>query len=167
MTTADRNKAPAASGSLADRTLAPDDSAVTIDVSSAFNDPDDDTLTYAALSSDPERVAVSMTGSSLTLTPVSPILATVTVRATDPGGLSAVQSFAVTVRVGTRDYDADDDGLIEVTTLAQLDGLRYDLDGNGQVDDPAECRFTTRLSNRERWTWDAPKGAPDTSLRRI
>ena len=138
VTTADRNKAPAASGSLADRTLAPDDSAVTIDVSSAFNDPDDDTLTYAALSSDPERVAVSMTGSSLTLTPVSPILATVTVRATDPGGLSAVQSFAVTVRVGTRDYDADDDGLIEVTTLAQLDGLRYDLDGNGQVDDPAE-----------------------------
>ena len=138
VTTADRNKAPTASGSLADRTLAPDDSAVTIDVSSAFNDPDDDALTYAALSSDPERVAVSMTGSSLTLTPVSPILATVTVRATDPGGLSAVQSFAVTVRVGTRDYDADDDGLIEVTTLAQLDGLRYDLDGNGQVDDPAE-----------------------------
>ena len=136
--TADRNKAPQASGSLPDRTLAPDDSPVTIDVASAFNDPDDDTLTYAALSNDPERVAVSMTGSSLTLTPASPILATVTVRATDPGGLSAVQSFTVTVRVGTRDYDADDDGLIEIVTLAQLDGLRYDLDGNGQVDDPGD-----------------------------
>ena len=41
---ADRNSAPEASGSLPDRTLAPDDSAVTIDVSSAFSDPDNDTL---------------------------------------------------------------------------------------------------------------------------
>ena len=81
---------------------------------------------------------VSTTGASLTLTPVSPTLATVTVRATDPDGLSAVQTFTVSVRVGTRDYDSDDDGLIEVTTLAQLDGLRYDLDGNGRVDDPAD-----------------------------
>ena len=136
--TEDRNHAPTASGILSDRTLAPDDSAVTIDVSGAFDDPDDDTLTYAALSSDPERIAVGMTGSSLTLSPVSPVLATVTVRATDPGGLSAVQSFTVTVRVGTRDYDTDDDGLIEVATLAQLDGMRYDLDGNGQVDDPGD-----------------------------
>ncbi len=30
-----------------------------------------------------------------------------------------------------RDYDGDDDGLIEVCTVAQLDAIRYDLDGNG------------------------------------
>ena len=29
------------------------------------------------------------------------------------------------------DYDRDDDGLIEVSTLAQLNALRWDLDGNG------------------------------------
>ncbi len=29
------------------------------------------------------------------------------------------------------DYDLDDDGLIEISTLAQLDALRWDLDGNG------------------------------------
>ena len=29
------------------------------------------------------------------------------------------------------DYDADDDGLIEVGSLAQLDAIRYDLDGDG------------------------------------
>ena len=29
------------------------------------------------------------------------------------------------------DYDTDDDGLIEITTLAQLNAVRYDLDGNG------------------------------------
>ena len=32
------------------------------------------------------------------------------------------------------DYDADNDGLIDITTLAQLDAIRHDLDGNG---DPA------------------------------
>ena len=29
------------------------------------------------------------------------------------------------------DYDADDDGLIEVSSLSQLDAIRWDLDGNG------------------------------------
>ena len=29
------------------------------------------------------------------------------------------------------DYDADDDGLIEIATLAQLDAVRHDLDGDG------------------------------------
>ena len=29
------------------------------------------------------------------------------------------------------DYDTDDDGLIDITTLAQLDAIRHDLDGDG------------------------------------
>ena len=32
------------------------------------------------------------------------------------------------------DYDADDDGLIEVTSEAQLNAIRWDLDGNGVVE---------------------------------
>ena len=32
-----------------------------------------------------------------------------------------------------KDYDADDDGLIEITTLAQLNAVRWDLDGDGSV----------------------------------
>ncbi len=32
------------------------------------------------------------------------------------------------------DYDSDDDGLLEITTLAQLNAIRYDLDGNGVAD---------------------------------
>ena len=32
---------------------------------------------------------------------------------------------------GTRDYDRDGDGLIEIRTLAQLNAIRWDLDGNG------------------------------------
>ena len=35
------------------------------------------------------------------------------------------------------DYDADNDGLIEVSGLAQLDGIRYDLDGDGASRIPA------------------------------
>ena len=109
--------------------------AVTVNVASEFSDPDNDTLTYNALSSDPDRVAVTRTGSQLTLTPGLPGLAVVTVRATDGDGLSAGLSFLVTVALGNRDYDVDDDGLIEVGNLAQLDAVRYDLNGDGVVDD--------------------------------
>ena len=35
----------------------------------------------------------------------------------------------------TADYDTDDDGLIEVSSLAQLDAIRWDLDGDGASND--------------------------------
>ena len=38
-------------------------------------------------------------------------------------------------QTGATDYDADDDGLIEVSNLAQLYAIRYDLNGDGAVDD--------------------------------
>ncbi len=37
------------------------------------------------------------------------------------------------------DNDSDGDNLIEVTNLDQLNAIRYDLDGNGHVDDPADA----------------------------
>ena len=131
---ADRNGAPTVSGTLADQTLAPGGAAVTFDVASAFSDPDNNTLTYTALSSDPDRVEVSLTGSMLTLTPKLPSLVMVLVRAVDSHGLSVTLTVPVTVSVGTRDYDVDNDGLIEVGNLAQLDAVRYDLNGDGMVD---------------------------------
>ncbi len=39
----------------------------------------------------------------------------------------------------SRDYDADDDGLIEVSSLEHLDAIRYDLDGDGEADDPSDA----------------------------
>ena len=134
---ADRNGAPTVTAPLADRTIMLG-AAVTVDVASAFSDPDNDTLTYKALSSDTDRVAVSLTGSQLTLTPVVPGLVEVTVRAADPNGLSVLRSFLVSVAVGNRDYDVDDDNLIEVGNLAQLDAVRYDLNGDGVVDAASE-----------------------------
>ena len=135
---ADRNGVPTVSGTLDNRTMLRGADAVTVNVASEFSDPDNDTLTYKALSSDPDRVAVTRTGSQLTLTPGLPGLAVVTVRATDGGGLSAGLSFLVTVALGNRDYDVDDDGLIEVGNLAQLDAVRYDLNGDGVVDDASD-----------------------------
>ena len=134
----DRNQAPTVEDTLDDRTFALGAAAVSIDLSSVFSDPDNNTLSYSALSSNTDRAALSRTGSMLTLTPGAPGTATVTVRATDPDGLSAVDSFSVSVTLGTRDYDRDDDDLIEVSNLAQLDAIRYDSNGNGIVDDPSD-----------------------------
>ena len=58
---------------------------------------------------------------------------TYTVRSSDP-----------VVTAGNRDYDVDDDGLIEVATLAQLAGRRYDLNGNGAVDVAADLSVVWR-----------------------
>ena len=40
---------------------------------------------------------------------------------------------------GAVDYDADDDGLIEIEWLEQLDAVRWDLDGDGVADDGANA----------------------------
>ena len=61
----------------------------------------------------------------------------ITVAAVDSGGsnTSAAQRFRVTVWPANHvDYDADDDGLIEIRNLAQLDAVRHDLNGDGVVD---------------------------------
>ena len=78
---------------------------------------------------------VTVSGTRVSITPVAAGTATITVTATDVGGsgASATQTFTVTVLSSSAtDYDADDDGLIEVTTLAQLDAIRHDLDGDGE-----------------------------------
>ena len=131
---ADRNGAPTVENAVSDRTFAPGAAAVNIDLEDVFDDPDDDTLTYEAVSSDPDRLAVTRNNAQVTITPGSPGRAVVRLRAIDPDGLSATDSFSVTVRAGTRDYDSDNDGLIDVANLAQLNALRYDLNGDGLVD---------------------------------
>ena len=131
---ADRNGAPTVENAESDRTLAPGDDAVDIDLEDVFDDPDDDTLTYEAISSDPDRLTITRSNAQVTLTPVSPGRVVVRLRAIDPDGLSAVDSFSVTVTAGNKDYDLDNDGLIDVANLAQLDALRYDLNGDGLVD---------------------------------
>ena len=90
------NRAPSAVGVISSLELAVGDSAV-VDVAGHFSDPDGQGLSYAATLSDTSVARVSGAGSVFTVTAWAKGMANVTVTATDPGGLAAVQSFAVTV----------------------------------------------------------------------
>ena len=89
------NRPPTVAVTLPDRALTPNGS-LTVDVSSAFVDPDGDALTYAVSSSAPGVVTVRAAGARVTLTATGEGTAAIRVTATDPGGLSASQSFTVT-----------------------------------------------------------------------
>lgn len=68
-----------------------------IDVAAYFRDPDGGSLAYQAATSAPAVVSVSISGSSLTMVGVADGQATVTVTATDPGGLSGTQMIQVVI----------------------------------------------------------------------
>ncbi|MDE2793521.1 MAG: hypothetical protein OXL34_01775, partial [Gemmatimonadota bacterium] len=68
-----------------------------LDMAAYFDDPDGDSLVYAAVSSDSAVVSLSVSGSTVTVSAMSQGSATATVTATDPGDLSISQSFEVTV----------------------------------------------------------------------
>ena len=128
------NQPPRLARMLGDRTLHVGAGAAVVDLSEGFEDADGDPLTYSASSSDARVATASVSGSRLTLSPVAPGRATITVTATDAGGsnTSVTQQFVVEVWTANgTDYDPDDDGLIAITTLEQLDAVRHDLDGDG------------------------------------
>ena len=59
------------------------------------------------------------------------------------------------------DYDRDDDGLIEITTLAQLNAVRWDLDGDAVQDSTSAAdwkAYSAAFPNA-----DASLGCPDTA----
>ena len=100
------NRPPMPAGTLPNQRLTPDDT-VSVDVSRAFVDPDGDALRYAVSSSAPQVVTASVTGAFVMLAAASQGAATIRVTASDPGGLSAVQSFTVTVEVSVSEPFTD------------------------------------------------------------
>ena len=123
------NRPPAAVGSLPDRQLSPG-AQLEVDVAGAFRDPDGDPLTYTAASSTPGAVTVKA-GTGVTLTAVSEGMAAIQVTATDPGGLSAVQAFRVTVEQGVT-VPFTDDPIVPGVTLVRavhFTELRTRIDG--------------------------------------
>ena len=97
MTVLPVNDAPEALGVIPHQSIEEGGSSVTVDLTPYFRDPDGDRLTHAAVSSDEMAVAVAVAGATLTLAPVVSAAATVTVTASDADGLTAVQTFGVTV----------------------------------------------------------------------
>ena len=90
------NRAPEPSDSISDAEVFVGD-AIEVSLSEHFSDPDGDPLSYLAESSDSATATVSVSGDTLEVAGMSQGSAAVTVVASDPGGLSAEQSFTVTV----------------------------------------------------------------------
>ncbi|MYH49767.1 MAG: hypothetical protein F4151_09645, partial [Gammaproteobacteria bacterium] len=91
------NREPVPIGSIPGRSVEPRQ-AVTVDVSPFFDDPDGEALSYTAASSNRGVATAAVAGATVTLTGVTVGTASITVTATDPGGLTAQQRFSVTVR---------------------------------------------------------------------
>ena len=97
ITVTDVNERPVVASQIGDQTLTVGGGSTTIGLSNKFSDPDGDTLSYAASSSQTSVVTESVSGSTLTIAPVGDGTGTVTVTATDTGNLNVSQSFTVTV----------------------------------------------------------------------
>ena len=153
--------APAAIGALTasgnPQTLAPGGSAATVNLATEFSGLTG-TVTYELLSSDSDPVTPSLptNSSTLTLTPKVPGHVAVVVRATHGSG-KVVRTIPVTVQVGSTDYDTDDDGLIEIASLAQLNAVRYDLNGNGAADSLTNWRSYYAAFTSAAWGMGCPK----------
>ena len=98
------NRAPVARGAIPNVRLAVADT-VRVDVSGYFADPDGEGLTYGVASSDSGVATVAGAGDALQVIGVAPGTATVTVTASDPGGLTAERSFAAKVRASGGGFD--------------------------------------------------------------
>ena len=125
------NNPPTVAAPLADRTLIVG-ATVTVDVSAAFDDHDNDALTYTAVSGD--TAALTVTEAALTLTGVAAGTATVTVTASD-GEDSASDAFAVTVEADTQPSFASDIADRTYTRGAAITTLTLPLasGGNGAL----------------------------------
>ena len=138
------NQAPEVVGTLPNVQLPDVDATREVDVSGAFTDPDDDALTYTASSSAPQVVTVSVVGSRVTLTAVGEGAAAVRVTATDPGGLSAGQSFNVTVERPNQAPEAV--GTLPNVQLPDVDAMR-EVDVAGAFVDPDGDALTYTVSS--------------------
>ncbi len=98
VTVLDVNEGPEVAETIAPKSLEAFGAAAEDDLNSHFTDPDGDALSYAAASSAPgvALAAVSESG-RLSIAPQATGVATVTVTATDPGGLETQQQVRVTV----------------------------------------------------------------------
>ena len=133
---AEANEAPTTVGTIPAQTLKVSGTDAAIDVSSYFSDPDGDTLTYTAGSSDTAIATVSVSSATVTISAVAIGTATITVTATDPDAETADQTISVTVNQQNRAPTTV--GTIPAQTLkvngtdAAIDVSSYfsDLDGD-------------------------------------
>ncbi len=125
------NRVPEAVEMLAPQRL-PAGEAETLDVSPYFRDPDGDSLTFTAATTNSDIARVSASGAVVTITGVSTGAVTLTVTARDPGGLSAAQSTSVVVGPPNNSPQTVD----EIPTQSLLAGETVRLDVSAYFRDP-------------------------------
>ncbi len=144
----DPNRTPVAVGTISDRTLTVGDSAIQIDVSSNFSDPDNDTLTYSASSNDDNVATTSTSGSTVTITPVGTGSATITVTASD-GELTTTQTISVTITaVAVANSAPFTVGAISSQTLTIGDSA-IQIDVSSNFSDPDNDTLTYSASSND------------------
>ena len=99
---AEANNAPTTVGTIPDQKVKLGGGAIAIEVDGYFQDIDDDQLVFAAGSSDTAIATVSVSQVTVAVSPVAEGTVTITVDAIDPDGLTAKQSFSVTVKPKNR-----------------------------------------------------------------
>ena len=137
-----RNRAPIIADSIPAAEMFRGDT-LRVDLSAHFRDPDGDGLTFTAEASDESVTSVSVSGSVLTVVAAGRGTASVGVTATDPGGLSASQSFGVTVR-NRAPIIADS---IPAAEMFRGDTLRVDLSAHFRDPDGDGLTFTAETSD--------------------
>ena len=141
------NKPPEAVGVIEPLMLVEEGPTVEMDVSGAFRDPDGDELTFAAESSDDQVATASASGVMVTIAPVSTGSTDITVTATDPDGLSATQSIAVTVEE-QENKPPEAVGVIKPLMLVE-GGPTVEVDVSGAFSDPDvdELKYAAKSSD--------------------
>ncbi len=90
------NRAPQSVGTIPAQSLTTAENAATLDLAPYFQDPDNERLTYVAVSNRSDTITAYMSGSTMILNPVSPGVATITVTVSD-GNANVMQTVAATV----------------------------------------------------------------------
>ncbi len=88
----------------------------------------------------------------------------VQVRATNAEGTGPWSASGTGTATTVTDYDQNDDGLVEVSTLAQLNAMRWDLDGDGDPASANAADYAAAFPNAAEGMgcgWDDPDDDPD------
>ena len=166
------NQAPMTEGEIPAQSVKVGDSA-TVDVSGNFSDPNGDELMYTAASSDDAVATVTIDGAMVTIMGVAAGTATLTVTATDPDGLSAVQEAEIAVAanqgpevsetVPVHDVmivlDTLDMTMVDTVTMVVLDMSDYFSDPDGD-----ELMYTASTSDDGIATVESVEGSVVTTL---
>ena len=127
------NRPPVRIGAIPTQTLGVGES-VMLNVAEYFNDPDGDALAYSVASSNSGTASVAVAGSVLTITAITKGVVSVTVTASDPGGLSAQQTLTVTVpNQGPTAVDSVPPQTVFVGETASVDVAEYFNDPDGDA----------------------------------